>query len=69
MKHLALAVLYDPSHALARGLLGMVSYQGKWGRPEVVGPRIQNDPAYRDAIREYLVERRRLAQRIRQTPN
>ena len=61
MKHLALAVLYDPSHALARGLLGMVSYQGKWGRPEVVGPQIQNDPAYRDAIREYLERRPRTA--------
>jgi tetratricopeptide (TPR) repeat protein len=61
MKHLALAVLYDPSHALARGLLGMVSYQGKWGRPEVVGPQVQNDPAYRDAIREYLDRRPRTA--------
>ena len=61
MKHLALAVLYDPSHALARGLLGMVAYQGKWGRPEVVGPQIQNDPAYRDAIREYLERRPRTA--------
>jgi tetratricopeptide (TPR) repeat protein len=61
MKHLALAVLYDPSHALARGLLGMVSYQGKWGRPDVVGPQVQNDPAYRDAIREYLDRRARTA--------
>ena len=26
MKHLALAVLYDPTNALARGLMGMVSY-------------------------------------------
>jgi tetratricopeptide (TPR) repeat protein len=61
MKHLALAVLYNPSHALARGLLGMLSYQGKWARPEVVGPQIQNDPAYRDAIREYLERRPRTA--------
>ena len=64
MKHLALAVLYDPSHALARGLLGMVSYQGKWGRPEVVGPQIQSDPAYRDAIREYLDRRPRTPDKV-----
>ena len=61
MKHLALAVLYDPSHALARGLLGMVSYQGKWGRPEVVGEQVQKDPAYRIAMREYLDRRARTA--------
>jgi tetratricopeptide (TPR) repeat protein len=61
MKHLALAVLYQPSHALARGLLGMVSYQGKWNRPEVVSQQIENDPAYRDAIREYLDRRVRTA--------
>ncbi len=57
MKHLALAVLYDPSHAMARGLMGLVEYQGKWGSPEDVGDRIQNDPAYRDLIREYLERR------------
>jgi tetratricopeptide (TPR) repeat protein len=61
VKHLALAVLYDPSHALARGLLGMVSYQGKWGRPEVVGDQMEKDPAYREAIREYLNRRSRTA--------
>ncbi len=57
MKHLALAVLYDPSHALVRGLLGLVEYQGKWRSPEDVGKRIQDDPAYRDLIREYLQRR------------
>src|SRR5271155_1890548 len=36
MKHLALAVLYDPSHALARGLMGLVEYRGRWGSPEEV---------------------------------
>ena len=49
MKHLAMAVLYDPSNALARGLMGMVAYKGKWDRPEVVGKQIEDDPAYRDA--------------------
>ena len=36
MKHLALAVLNDPSNPLARGLLGLVGYRGKWGSPEEV---------------------------------
>jgi tetratricopeptide (TPR) repeat protein len=61
IKHLALAVLYDPSNALARGLLGMVAYHGKWLRPEVVGRQIQNDPAYQALIREYLDRRARTA--------
>src|SRR5262249_53039440 len=44
MKHLALAVLYDPSNALARGLMGLVAYRGEWERPEAVGPRIRASP-------------------------
>jgi hypothetical protein len=59
MKHLAMAVLYNPSHALARGLLGMVAYQGKWSRAEIAGKQIENDPSYNDAIREYLDRRAR----------
>src|SRR5205823_4762572 len=61
MKHLALAVLYDPSNALARGLMGLVAYQGKWERPEVVGRRIEEDPARRELIREYLDRRAQTA--------
>jgi hypothetical protein len=57
VKHLALAVLYDPSNVLARGLLGTVANHGKWQRPEVVGQAIQNDPAYQALIREYLDRR------------
>ena len=49
LKHLSLAVLYDPSNTLARGLMGLVAYHGKWDRPDVVGQQIQNDPA-RQAI-------------------
>src|SRR5262249_20323528 len=57
MKHLALAVLYDPSNALARGLLGLVADQGKWERPEVVGRRIEDDPAAQVLVRGYLDRR------------
>jgi tetratricopeptide (TPR) repeat protein len=59
MKHLALAVLYDPSNALARGLLGMVANHGKWQRPEVVGQAVQGDPAYQALVHEYLDRRAR----------
>src|SRR5579875_486382 len=61
MKHLALAVMYDPSNALARGLMGLVVYKGKWGRPDDVGKRIQGDSAYRRSIDEYLERRARTA--------
>ena len=53
--------LVRPVACLARGLLGMVAFQGKWGRPETVGRKVDNDPAYRDAIREYLDRRARTA--------
>jgi Pretoxin HINT domain/HEAT repeats len=61
MKHLAMAVMYDPSNALARGLMGLVAYKGKWGDPEDVGKRIQDDPSYRKLIDEYLERRAQAA--------
>jgi hypothetical protein len=57
LKHLALAVLYDPSNVLARGLMGLVAYRDQWGSPAEVGQQIQTDPAYRDLIHEYLERR------------
>src|SRR5207248_3421788 len=61
MKHLALAVLYDPTHALARGLMGLVAHRGKWASPEDVGQQIRTDPTYRALIREYLERRAQAA--------
>jgi hypothetical protein len=63
MKHLAMAVLYEPSNGLARGLMGLVAYQGKWERPDVVGREIQEDPANHDLIREYLERRSHTARK------
>ncbi len=37
--------------------MGMVEHQGKWASPEDVGQKIQDDPAYRELIREYLERR------------
>jgi hypothetical protein len=45
LKHLALAVLHDPKNATARGLLGLVAYQGQWQRPDAIADRARNDPA------------------------
>ena len=63
MKHLALAVLYEPSNALARGLLGLVAYQGKWERPEQVSREVLNDPERKARIQEYLERRAKAADR------
>ena len=59
LKHLSLAVLYDPANTLARGLMGLVAYHGKWDRPDVVGQQIQNDPAHQAIVNEYLDRRAR----------
>jgi hypothetical protein len=59
VKHLALAIAYDPSNALARGLAGMVAHQGKWKNPADVGQEMKNDPAYHGLVREYLDRRAR----------
>jgi hypothetical protein len=41
--HLAMAVLADPGHAAARGLMGLVAYRGQWRRPEAVADRLGSD--------------------------
>jgi Pretoxin HINT domain len=53
LKHLSLAVKYDPSYALARGLLGLVAYQGRWGPAEDVAQQIRDDPARNALIADY----------------
>ena len=57
MKHLAMAVLYDPSNGLARGLMGLVAYQGKWARPDEVSRQVQDDPNRKALMEEYLQKR------------
>ena len=57
MKHLAMAVLYDPSNGLARGLMGLVAYHGKWERPDDVSRQAQDDPKRKALMQEYLQAR------------
>jgi Pretoxin HINT domain len=59
-KHLAAAVLADPSNALARGLMGMVAHGGKWERPDDVGREIKADEAMVARLAEYNARRERL---------
>ena len=53
IKQLNLAVSLEPASALARGLLGLVTYQGKWVKPEAVKQELADDPKYQDLFREY----------------
>ena len=53
LRHLAVAVLTDPSHAMARGLLGLVEYKGKWAKPEAVAAMSRADVEAADLAAEY----------------
>ncbi len=53
LKHLAIAVLTDPAHATARGLMGLVSYRGRWQRPDAVAEQVKADEATAAALAEY----------------
>ena len=59
LRHLALAVLLDPKDARARALMGLVSFAGRWERPEAIGPKVQADPALAASLDEYNERRAR----------
>ncbi len=59
MKHLAAAVAQDPAHAVARGLMGLVSRGGKWERPEDVSREVKDDPGLKALRDEYFQRRAR----------
>jgi Pretoxin HINT domain len=61
LKHLATAVLYDPANGLARGLMGLVAYQGKWARPDEVSRQVKADEAMMARLAEYNARRERMA--------
>ena len=61
LKHLALAVLTDPAHAGARGLLGQVEYAGRWRRPEDVEVLVRADSGLSASLAAYEARRRRAA--------
>ncbi len=59
LRHLALAVLVNPGHAGARGLLGLVSEGGRWGSPEAVAARLEADSTLKAKRLEYDARRAR----------
>ncbi|MGO9915220.1 MAG: polymorphic toxin-type HINT domain-containing protein [Isosphaeraceae bacterium] len=63
IRHLGLAVLADPSNTLARGLLGLVDYHGKWQRPDEISKAVQDDPERKARVQEYLQRRARTPER------
>src|SRR5262245_31985348 len=42
-KHLMMATLIDPEHPTARGLLGQVSDEGRWRKPEEMAEAVGKD--------------------------
>src|SRR6516165_7216137 len=63
LKHLTRAVLIAPGNPLARGLLGMVEYKGRWRFPEAVTAELQGGGEQAAALAEYNARRDGLAER------
>ena len=57
LKHLALAVLRDPTNQKARGLLGLVDFRGKWQAPEAVTEKLKADAARAEIVKQYVEKR------------
>ena len=60
LKHLAIAVLKDPAHATARGLIGLVSFRGEWHSPEAIRDKLQADLKKSATLAEYHARRARM---------
>jgi hypothetical protein len=59
VKHLAMAVLSDPTNATARGLMGLVAFGGQWKRPEAVSAKVKADETLTAKLAEYNARRER----------
>ncbi len=59
-KHLTIAVLKDPAHATARGLLGLVAFGGGWHSPEAIGSKLEGDQSQKALRAEYNALRARM---------
>lgn len=64
VKHLALAVLTDPTNAKARGLMGLVDFGGKWQRPDAVSEKVKADEKLSARLAEYNARRERMENRV-----
>lgn len=61
LEHLATAVLIDPGHSVARGLLGLMPDGDRWRRPDDVAERAGRDAKLSIALAEYAARRERAA--------
>jgi hypothetical protein len=52
------ALAIDPQNAAARGMMGLVSYGGRWLSPEKVGETVKADEAMAAKLAEYEAKRR-----------
>jgi hypothetical protein len=57
LHHLTLAILADPKNVAARGLMGLVAYNGRWLRPEAVAEKFKTDPERLANLAEYEAKR------------
>ncbi len=57
LKHLAAALAIDPQNAAARGMMGLVSYGGRWLPPEKVGEAVKADESMAAKLAEYEAKR------------
>jgi hypothetical protein len=65
LKHLAQAVLADPSNATARGLLGLIRFDGRWVSLDRIGDRIKADEQRTARLGEYNGRRAKLVEKER----
>jgi hypothetical protein len=56
-EHLGRAVLTEPDNPVARALLGMVRYQGRWQQPDEIAERARADEALQRTLAEYNARR------------
>ncbi len=56
-KHLMEAVGIDPANSAARGLLGLISYRGKWLKPDEVRVERQSDAKLAKKLKAYHARR------------
>jgi hypothetical protein len=59
LHHLTLAILADPRNVAARGLMGLVAYNGRWLRPETIAEKFKTDPERLANLAEYESKRLR----------
>ncbi len=60
VKHLATAVLTDPSHVTARSLLGLIDDRGRWRKPEDIVKRFRDDKTLSETLASYQDRREKL---------